>query len=87
MRHYIPPTPYSCSACGVAVVSEFGTLDYDAYQDGIVRKHWCIIPDIAPLNQREYEALLANLDPPPRTERPKPKVPAATPPRPKKFTR
>ena len=54
---YIKPVPHPCAYCGVLVVDEYGRLDAQAYNSGVVLRHLCE-PVIEPLQERQWRALV-----------------------------
>lgn len=63
MIPYVPPEYESCPHCGIEIVQEYGVLEGWDYRRGIVSRHVCDFSNLkpAPFNEREYLALLRQL--------------------------
>lgn len=57
------PRYATCPSCSTRVVFEFGRFDADAYDNGVLNKHFCPPMELpAPMNEREWEAFIATDD-------------------------
>jgi hypothetical protein len=58
------PTQYAnCASCGTRLAYDYGRFDADAYDNGVLNKHFCPLPKLpAPMNEREWQAFIATED-------------------------
>lgn len=58
------PRYATCDSCGRAIVFEYGKFDADAYDNGVLNRHFCEHKNLLPppMNEREWAAFIETED-------------------------